>query len=167
MTAEDDERWITEDDKRWLQWMARQGSLEPLSKRDWEMIELGLSLERSKETNGNRLKANHTDLEQERVSLLAARKMKATGMSKTAVRKLMVEVGIKWVFKDAIIGDDRLEDYLEGDPRGEKPEDYIAREENSSTGLVTIEAEIRDWEERTGLTIESGLPDFGPPNPEG
>jgi hypothetical protein len=76
---------ISKQDKNWITYVVNEYGWDPLSERDWEMIEFALEVEREKETDGNRLREIRTDLEQERISLLAAQKMKATGMTKTAV----------------------------------------------------------------------------------
>jgi hypothetical protein len=150
---------ISEQEKDWIKYVVNEYGWEQLSERDWKMIEFALELEREKETDGNRLREIRTDLEQERLSLLAAQKMKATGMTKTAVVGAMEAAAIRWAFTNAIMGRDTIEGYLKGRPRGRKPEDYIAQDAKP-LGLMSIQAEIEDWESRAGTAITAGLPDW-------
>jgi hypothetical protein len=147
---------ISEQDKSWIKYVVNEYGWDPLSERDWEMISFALELERGKETDGNRLRKIRNDLEQERIALLAAQKMKATGITKAAVLELMLESCLTWAFKDAIMGRDTVEGYLRGRPRGQKPEDYIAQGEKPP-GLLSVESQIEDWEMRTGVSITAGL----------
>ncbi len=147
---------ISEQDKSWIKYVVNEYGWDPLSERDWEMISFALELERGKETDGNQLRKIRTNLEQERIALLAARKMKATGGTREAVLNLMVEKNLKWAFTDAIMGRDTIENYLRGRPRGQKPEDYIAQDEKP-LGLLSVESQIEDWETRTGVSITAGL----------
>ena len=147
---------ISEQDKSWIKYVVNEYGWDPLSERDWEMISFALELERGKETDGNRLRKIRTNLEQERIALLAARKMKATGDTREAVLNLMVEKNLKWAFTDAIMSRDTIENYLRGRPRGQKPEDYIAQGEKP-LGLLSVESQIEDWEMRTGVSITAGL----------
>ena len=147
---------ISEQDKSWIKYVVNENGWDPLSERDWEMIRFALELERGKETDGNQLRKIRTNLEQERIALLAARKMKATGGTREAVLNLMVEKNLKWAFTDAIMGRDTIENYLRGRPRGQKPEDYIAQG-GKPPGLLSVESQIEDWETRTGVSITAGL----------
>jgi hypothetical protein len=146
---------ISEQDKSWIKFLANEYGWEPLSERDWEMISFGLELERGKETDGNRGRKIRNDLEQERIALLAAQKMKATGIKRAAVLELMLESCLTWAFKDAIMSRDTIENYLRGRPRGRKPEDYIAQDARP-LGL-SVESEIEFWEMRAGVSITAGL----------
>jgi hypothetical protein len=148
---------ISEQDKSWIKYIVNEYGWDPLSERDWEMIGFALELERGKEADGNRLRTIKTNLEQQRVALLAAQKMRATGKSKAAVLELMVEKNLKWAFADAIMSRDTIESYLRGRPRGRKPEDYIAQDRKPA-GLVSLQFEVEDWEARTGTAITAGLP---------
>ncbi len=150
---------ISEQDKNWIKYVVNEYGWDPLSERDWKMIEFALELERGKETEGNRLRKIRTDLEQERVALLAAQKMKASGGTREAVLNLMVKKNLKWAFTNAIMSRDTINDYLRGRPRGRKPEDYIAQDAKV-TALVSIQSEIEDWESRTGVEVTAGLLDW-------
>lgn len=150
---------ISEQERSWIKYVVNEYGWDPLSERDWEMISFALELEREKETDGNRLRKIRNDLEQERIALLAAQKMKATGITKAAVLELMLESCLKWAFKDAIMGRDTVEGYLRGRPRGRKPEDYIAQDAKP-LGLLSVESQIEDWETRTGVSIAAGLPNW-------
>lgn len=146
---------LNEAQRKSFQWLAREAGLEPLGERDWRVIEL--AQEFFDRPNGNSLRAIITDLEQERIALLAARRMQRDGVTKTDVANQMVDYEICWALRGGIMSRDSIEGYLRGRPRGKKPEDYL-EQESRGLGLLSIDGLVEDWEERAGIPITDGAP---------
>ena len=146
---------LNEVQRKSFQWLAREAGLEPLSERDWRIIEM--AQEFFDRPDGNSLRAIITDLEQERIVLLAARRMKRDGMTKTDVAYQMVDDEIRWALRGGIMSENTIQAYLKGRPRGKKPEAYL-EQESGGLGLLSIDGLIEDWEERTGTPITNGAP---------
>jgi hypothetical protein len=148
---------LTYQQKRQLEWLFGEYELGPPDERDWQLIEVARDF--FAPTDGNTERAGRTDLEQTRVVLLAARKMKAEKLNKTAVYDFMLEGRIRRAVTGEEIGDETLKSWLEGKPRGRKPEDYIADEQGVLGCLFLLEDAIETWETFAGVPITTGAPD--------
>jgi hypothetical protein len=148
---------ITHTQRRQLEWILEELELGPPDKRDWELIEVARDFFAPRD--GNAKRAGRTDLEQTRVVLLAARKMTSDDITKTAVHALMLEAGICRALNPEEIGDETLKSWLDGKPRGRKPEDYIADEQGVLGCLFPLDEAIAMWEVFAGVPITKGLPD--------
>ncbi len=139
---------LTDEQKRVLEYLASE--YEMLTERDWQIAEMVADLGYS---DGNEKRKSKTNLEQERIALLAARKMRDTGLSKAAVHEQMLKDEMRRALDGTIIDRHALGEYLRGRPRGEKPEDHLARK------IFSLDGAIADWEDRVGLPITTNAPD--------
>lgn len=130
---------------------------EPLSERDYRIIDFALGVLRPREQDPRPTK---TSFEKKRVCLLIAKKMHETGCTKEAAIDQLLddgEHGLRYAFKNRVMSDETLKNYVNKDP-DERPERYLEKNSLFSTPII-IESEIEEWEFYTELKITDGTPE--------
>ena len=146
---------IPDSEKRTLAFLRNENAEPPYTDEEWRLIEIGYNCANSK-PDGNELRKSRTDMEQMRIALLAAQKMKAEGCSKEKALNFLDDENVRYVQKEKNgqeIGRDQLRKYLEGHPRGYKPEHYLTLDQSGN--IFTLQGSIDDWEEWFGLNLLS------------
>jgi hypothetical protein len=148
---------ISDSEKRTLAFLRNENAEPPYTDEEWRLIETGYDFANNK-PDGNELRKSRTDMEQMRVALLAALKMKAEACSKAKALDFLLDERIRYVQgqkSGTEIAIEQLRKYLAGKPRGYTPEHYLA---GDTTPFTSIEQYIQDWEEWFGLKFAQTAP---------
>ena len=130
---------------------------EPLSERDYRIIDFALGILRPKDQDPRPAK---TSLEKQRVCLLIAKKMHETGCNReAAIDQLLGDGanGLRYAFKNRVMSRETLRDYASKDP-DERPEKYLEKNSLFPTSMI-IESEIDEWQFYTEVKITDGTPE--------
>ena len=152
MTIPDSQKWA-------LAFLRHEESKPPYTDEEGRLIETGYNFADSK-LDGNELRKSRTDMEQMRIALLAAQKMKAESCSKAKALDFLLDQQVRYVQQEKNrqeIGRNQIKKYLEGHPRGRTPEHYLALDQSENI-FFDLQGSIDDWEEWFGLKFAQTAP---------